>query len=159
RAILGQQQSLSFRSLFDRRRDMIVLVSLAADSLFQLSSLMGSLIVNALTAAIMRGDRPEKDRFPVFLYLDEFENFVGTSEQFEAIISEGRRFGLGLCLSHQSCSQLDVRLRHLIRNVVHTQIYFATGAVDAESLANEIPSEEPRQILRNRLMNQKIGEA
>ncbi len=159
RRLLGQRGGISLRGLFDTRPDAIVLVCLGADELFGAAHLVGSLVVSAAASAVMRSDRPEGSRHPLFLYLDEFENFGGAGEQFEAIISEGRRFGLGLTLSHQASGQLSPRLRGLIRNVVATQIFFATGGLDAEALAGEIPSEEPKTVLRNLLMSQKVGEA
>lgn len=155
--LLGQRQSVSLRDFLDARPDAILLVCLGADELFGAASLVGSLVVSAVAGAVMRTDRPV--RHPLFLYLDEFENFGGAGEQFSAIVSEGRRFGLGLTLSHQSSTQLEPKLRSLIRNVVATQIYFATGGLDAETLAGEIASDEPKTVLRNVLLNQKVGEA
>ena len=159
RRLLGQPGGASLRDMLDARPDAILLICLGADELFGAAHLVGSLVTSAVASAVMRTDRPEACRHPLFFYLDEFENVSGTGEQFEAILSEGRRFGLGLTLSHQASSQLSPRLRSLIRNVVATQIFFATGGLDADTLAGEIPSEEPKAVLRSLLMSQKIGEA
>lgn len=153
--LLGSSVSVSLRDHLNARPDAIVLVCLGADELFGAAHLIGSLVVSAVASAVMRTDRPV--RHPCFMYLDEFENFGG--EQFEGIVSEGRRFSLGLILSHQASSQISPALRSLIRNVVATQIFFATGGLDAEALAGEIPGDEPKAVLRNLLMSQGVGEA
>jgi hypothetical protein len=98
---------------------------------------------------------------PFFLTLDEFQNLAGggAAGRFATMVSEARRFGLGLNLSHQSTSQLDPKLRVLIRNVVATHITFATGGADADLLAGEIPSDEPKVVMKQLLLSQKAGEA
>lgn len=155
--LLAGRSSVSIRDHLDAHPDAVVLVCLAADELFAAAQFVGSLIVSAVASAVMRTDRPV--RFPLFLYLDEFENFSGAGEQFQAILSEGRRFGLSAVLSHQASAQLAPELRGLIRNLAAIQIFFATGALDADMLAGEIPTEEPKVAVRNLLMGQKVGEA
>ncbi len=158
RLMFGQQDSFSFRSLLDRQPGMIVLVSLAVDRMHDAARLAGGLLVSSFQTAIMaRVDQPENERVPVHLYVDEFESMA--SDRFEAIIAEGRRFGLGLTLSHQNISQLSPNLRHVLRNNVHTQIYFQTGALDAAELAKEISGSDSRDDVRSVLMSQSVGEA
>lgn len=137
---------------------MIVLVSLAVDQLHEAARLTGGLLVSSFQTAIMsRVDQPEAQRVPVNLYIDEFESMA--TDRFEAIVSEGRRFGLGLTLSHQNISQLSSNLRHVLRNNVHTQIYFQTGALDAADLAKEISGEQSSDEVRATLMSQGVGQA
>ncbi len=158
RLMFGQRQSFSFRNLLDRQPGMIVLVSLAIDQLHEAARLTGGLLVSSFQTAIMsRVDQPEAQRVPVNLYIDEFESMA--SERFEAIVAEGRRFGLGLTLSHQNINQLSTNLRHVLRNNVHTQIYFQTGALDAADLAKEINGEQSSDEVRATLMSQGIGQA
>ncbi|MBV9864608.1 MAG: type IV secretion system DNA-binding domain-containing protein [Abitibacteriaceae bacterium] len=158
RLLFGQRQSFSFRNLFDQKPGMVILISLAIDHLDEAAYLVGSLLVSAFQSAIMsRADQPEKDRVPVHLYLDEFENMA--TDRFESIIAEGRRFGLGLCLTHQNISQLSAKLRQGLRNNVHTQMYFMTGAIDAAELAKEISSSETKEDIRTAIMDQEVGEA
>ncbi len=158
RLMFGQRQTFSFRTLLDRQPGMIVLVSLAVDQLHEAARLTGGLLVSSFQTAIMsRVDQPEAQRVPVNLYIDEFESMA--SDRFEAIVSEGRRFGLGLTLSHQNISQLSSNLRHVLRNNVHTQIYFQTGALDAADLAKEISGEQSSDEVRATLMSQGVGQA
>ena len=158
RLMFGQRQTFSFRTLLDQQPGMIVLVSLAVDQLHEAARLTGGLLVSSFQTAIMsRVDQPEAKRVPVNLYIDEFESMA--SDRFEAIVAEGRRFGLGLTLSHQNINQLSSNLRHVLRNNVHTQIYFQTGALDAADLAKEISGEQSSDEVRATLMSQSVGQA
>ncbi len=157
RLTFGQQRSFSFRHLMDNQPGMIVLISLAVDRLHDAARLAGGLLVSGFQNAIMsRADVPERDRVPAHLYVDEFESMA--SDRFEAIVAEGRRFGLGLTLSHQNISQLSTGLRNVLRNNVHTQIYFQTGALDAAELVKEIGGEDKEDI-RSTLISQGVGQA
>lgn len=158
RRLFGQRRSFDLRALLDGPPGRILLVSLAVDRLHQSAHLAGGLLVSALQTAIMaRVGQPEKERNPVHLYIDEFETMA--TEQFQAIVAEGRRFGLGLCLSHQNLGQLPAGLRQALLNNVHTQLYFQTGAGDAADLAREIVGPEAPEEVRRILMTQGVGEA
>lgn len=158
RLMFGQRQGFSFRELLDNEPGMVILVSLAIDKLHHAAHLVGGLLVsNFQTAMMARVDQAESERVPVFLYADEFEMMA--TDRFQEIVAEGRRFGVGLCLSHQNLSQLSVGLRNVLRNNVHTQIYFQTGAVDASELAKEIGGDTPKDEVRATLMSQDVGEA
>ena len=158
RLMFGQRDTFSFRTLLDQEPGMIILISLAVDRLHEAARLTGGLFVSAIEAAIMaRADQPEGERVPAHLYVDEFEAMA--TDRFETFIAEGRRFGLGLCLSHQNISQLSTGLRQALRNNVHTQVYFQTGALDAAELAKEISSSESKEDIRNALITQGVGEA
>jgi hypothetical protein len=158
RRMFGQRESFGFGPIFDEKPGRIVLISLAVDRLHQAAYLVGGLFVSAFETSIMaRANVPEKDRIPVFLYLDEFETMA--TSNFEAIVAEGRRFGLGLTLSHQNGHQIPVGLRHVLRNNVHTQLYFQTGALDAAELVQEIATKDSRETVRTTLITQGVGEA
>lgn len=157
RLTFGQQHSFSFRGLMDNQPGMIVLISLAVDRLHSAALLAGGLLVSSFQSAILsRADVPEKERIPTHLYVDEFECMA--SDRFESIIAEGRRFGLGLTLSHQNISQLSTGLRNVLRNNVHTQIYFQTGALDAADLVKEIGGSKNEEV-RSKLISQGVGQA
>lgn len=165
RRLLGMRTGgLSFRERLEKP-GAIILCCLGADELHSGSSLVGSLILSAVAKSVMRSDRSlakRKEGDCVFLYLDEFVhlgNSPAASQALIEIISEGRRFGLGAVLAHQSTAQLDPKLRNLLRNIVGTQMYFACGGNDADLLAGELPSDEPKAILRNRLISMPVGNA
>lgn len=158
RMLFGQRRSIPFQELFDTQPGMIMLVSLAVDKLQAAARLTGGLFISSFQGAFMaRADQPEGQRVPTFLYVDEFETMA--TDTFETIVAEGRRFGLGLCLSHQNLRQLSPGLRDVLRNNVHTQVYFQTGAVDAAELAKEISTDEKRDTVRTTLIDQGVGEA
>ena len=159
RNCLSQKDSISFAKILDARSDAIILVALGAETLFSDATMIGSLITSAIAGAAMRATRRDKEGNEITLFLDEFSNFAEESEQFIDILSESRKFGLSLCLSHQSSIQLDPKLRSLIRNIVGSSIYFGVGGGEADTLASEIASDEPKAAIRNLLMNQSVGEA
>jgi len=70
------------------------------------------------------------------LYVDEFQNI--STESFEAVLTEARKFGLCLPMAHQSLKQLDDRLVSLILGNAQTQIYLRVSRQDAERLSKEI---------------------
>lgn len=135
-----------------------LLVSLAVDRLHGAARLAGSLIVGAIgQAAMARADRPEAERSPFFLYVDEFETMA--SESFESIVAEGRRFGLALTLSHQNLDQIPTTLRRTIRNNAGAQLFFQTGSLDASDLAGEVVGLGSREAVKTLLLSQRVGEA
>ena len=156
--ILAQSDILSLKELLDERPDRIILVSLAVNTLFSDAELFGSLFAQMIVTAVMRKERRDRKGNELCFYLDEFERFDGLDKTFEVMLSEGRKFGLCLCLSHQTTVQLQAKLRSLIRNIVGTQVFFSVGGGDAETLVGEIATDEPKAVLRNLLLNQKVGE-
>lgn len=158
RLMFGQRQGFSFQHLLDEQPGMIILISLAVDRLHDAARLTGGLLISNFQSAIMsRVEQPEEQRVPAHLYVDEFECMA--SDKFEEIVAEGRRFRVGLTLSHQNLSQLPTGLRQVIRNNVHTQVYFQTGATDAAELAKEVGGGKGSDEVRVVLMSQGIGEA
>lgn len=157
RRVLGQRQGVPFGTLLDTP-GQVILVSLAVDRLHGAAHLLGGLLVSALQGAVMaRVDSPPAARNPVHLYIDEFETMA--SERFETILAEGRRFGLGLTLSHQNLTQLDPKLRQVVLNNAQTQLYFQTGSGDAAELAPEVMTSLRREDVRSALVRQPVGEA
>jgi DNA helicase HerA-like ATPase len=55
-------------------------------------------------SALKRASIVEEERVPFFLYVDEFQNYV--SQSFESVLSEARKYRLGLCIAHQYIEQL-----------------------------------------------------
>ena len=160
RMLAEAQPGWSLSEVLDDAPGSIVLVALGVHRLGSAASLMGGLFVSALENAIMaRADKPESARVPVHFYLDEFENLV--SDRFEAFLAEGRRFGLGLTLSHQNLAQMPDGLRQMILANANTQLYFQVGAQDAAVLASEVvplPGTK-KDELRRALTMQPVGEA
>ena len=100
------------------------------------SNLIGSFLVSAFQQATMeRAKIEEADRRPFVLIIDEFQNF-GTSA-FASILSEARRYGLCLILSHQFTSQLEPDIRDAVFGNAGTMLSFQVGSTDADTLSAE----------------------
>src|SRR5207247_2521517 len=136
RNIVGQP-----RSAFDLRRVMdegkILLVNLAKGKIGEdTSSLLGAMLVTKIgLAALSRAELPEADRRDFCLYADEFPSFTTTS--FAGMLSEMRKYHVGLVLAHQYMEQLDETVRRSVLGNVGTTIAFRVGLSDAELLEKE----------------------
>src|SRR2546427_4417660 len=136
RSIVGQP-----KSAFDLRRVMdegkILLVNLAKGKIGEdTSALLGAMLVTKIgLAALSRAELAEADRRDFYLYADEFPTFTTTS--IAGMLSEMRKYHLGLVLAHQYMEQLDETLRGAILGNVGTTIAFRVGLSDAEVLEKE----------------------
>src|SRR5207249_8266443 len=81
----------------------------------------------------------EADRRDFYLYADEFPSFTTTS--FAGMLSEMRKYHVGMVLAHQYMEQLDETLRGAILGNVGTMITFRVGLSDAELLEKEFYAE------------------
>ncbi|WP_041598997.1 type IV secretory system conjugative DNA transfer family protein [Hahella chejuensis] len=100
------------------------------------AQLLGSLLVTKCQQyAIARQSIPKQDRKPFFLYIDECQHFVTPS--LASIFGEGRKYKLGLTLSHQYLSQLSraPEVADAVLGNAHSRIVFRVGGNDARSLA------------------------
>jgi len=86
-------------------------------------------------AALSRADVPEGDRRDFYLYADEFPTF--TTSSFAGMLSEMRKYRLGLVLAHQYLSQIDEAVRDAILGNVGSVISFRIGLTDALLLEKE----------------------
>ncbi len=142
RAMLGQRGSrLDLRLSMDRGR--ILVVSLAKGLMGeQASSLLGSLLVASLhEAALSRADLAEEGRRPFLLAVDEFQGVA--TDRFSSALSEARKYGLGLVLSHQFLGQLLPEVRSAALGNAGSMLIFRTGGEDAAELSRELGREWP----------------
>ncbi|MCH7687282.1 MAG: type IV secretion system DNA-binding domain-containing protein [Planctomycetes bacterium] len=134
--IVGQPRNgLDLRRAMDEGQ--IVLVNLSKGRVGEdAANMLGSLLVTQLQLdAMSRADIPPHDRRPFFVYIDEFQNFA--TESFPAILSEARKFGLGLIAAHQYLDQVPRETAKAVFGNVGTLISFQVGADDAELLARQ----------------------
>jgi hypothetical protein len=122
------------------REGKIVIIDLAPRNRLstQLANTIGALLINEVIATIR--SLPRGVRYPSYLFLDEFQNFVGPD--VEAALPETRQLGLKLVLSHQSFAQLergDYDLTSMIF-AAQSRMIFGVQGEDADLLANEIAS-------------------
>lgn len=131
-------QPLSFRSIMDSGQ--VLIVNLGKGRLgTDVSNVLGGLISSSIMqAALSRHGLPEQARRPFFLYIDEFQNL--TTKSFAGMLSEARKYGLGLVLAHQHLSQIDNDVRDAIIGNVGNQIVFRVGASDAPFFERQMPT-------------------
>lgn len=106
RNIIGQTKS-SF-DVYDTMQDgKILLINLSKGLLGDFNSnLLGMVLVSKMQIAAMRRQSiPKEARRDFFLYIDEFQNYV--TESIESILSEARKYRLGLNVAHQYLAQLQ----------------------------------------------------
>ena len=131
RNILGQTKSgFNIREIMDQRK--ILLVNLSKGKLGEVNSkLLGMIFVMKFqTAAMSRVDMPEDQRKDFCLFVDEFQNF--STESFESILSEARKFRLNLIVANQFMTQLTDKIREGVLGNVGTIISGRLGVTDAE---------------------------
>ncbi len=142
RNILGQVRcTLDARFMMDDGRIFIANLSkgrLGEDK----SNLLGALLVTQFQlAAMTRADIPQAERRDFRLFVDEFQSF--TSDSFAAILSEARKYRLGLTLSHQYIEQLRPEIRQAVFGNVGSLVAFRVGRADAEVLEREFGGAYP----------------
>ncbi len=106
RNILGQTRS-SFDITEVMNNEKILLTSLSKGILGDINSkLIGLILVSKIQMAAMKRQQMDaKDRKDFFLYIDEFQNYV--TDSIESILSEARKYRLGLIIAHQYLGQLQ----------------------------------------------------
>lgn len=136
-ALCEPETPLSFRSIMDSGQ--VLIVNLAKGRLgSDVSNIMGGLITaSIMQAAFTRHNLPEASRRRFFLYVDELHNL--TTKTFSGLLSEARKYGLGLVLAHQHLSQTDSDVRDAVLGNVGTMIVFRVGANDAPIFASLLP--------------------
>lgn len=146
RNIIGQTKSaFDFADVMQGKK--ILLMNLSKGTTGEINSkLLGLIIVSKLQMATLRrqqqlsaGQKPED----FFLYIDEFQNYV--TDSIESILSEARKYRLGLNIAHQYIAQIDqsnkkggVNLKDAIFGNVGTMMCYKIGAQDSEYMAKEM---------------------
>jgi type IV secretory pathway TraG/TraD family ATPase VirD4 len=135
RILVSPKKDIRVRSLMDEGG--VLLVNLAKGRLGEDSStLLGSLIVSTLgLAAFSRAENPAASRRPFFVYVDEFQTF--TTLMLANMMSELRKYGVGLTFAHQHMHQLEPDIRHAVLGNAGTMMSFRVGPEDASILAKE----------------------
>ena len=136
RNIVAQVKSkIDIRDIMDNRKIFIMNLSkgrIGEDN----SALLGGMLITKLQLTAMeRVDMAENERPDFFLYVDEFQNFATPS--FANILSEARKYHMGLVMAHQYMEQLDETVREAVLGNVGTIATFRVGSTDAEILAKE----------------------
>ncbi len=133
RNMVIQKHGLDFESLCNEKK--IILCKLSQGLIGAGNSyLLGSLFLSKIHQAVLRRQQ-QQSRSPVFIYIDEFQNFITPS--MKEMISGIRKYHVGLTLSHQDLQQLqreDTELLNTILGNINTRIVFRVGEPDAKKL-------------------------
>lgn len=147
RNIIGQTKS-AFDFFKVMQEGKILLMNLAKGETGEINSkLLGLIMVSKIQmAALKRQHVPKNERRDFFLYIDEFQNYV--TDSIEVILSEARKYRLGLNIAHQYLAQLEgseakkgarkVSLKDAIFGNVGTIMSYKIGAQDGEYMAKEM---------------------
>jgi len=128
--VCNPEVPLRFRQIMDSGQSLIV--NLAKGRLgSDISNVLGGLIISSIAnAAYTRQSLAQIDRQPFFLYVDEFHSF--TTGAFAGMLSELRKYGLGMVLAGQYSAQGEAEVLSAILGNVGTLICFRLGANDAQ---------------------------
>jgi hypothetical protein len=140
RAIIGQTQgSFDLRRVFTERK--ILLVSLSKGLLGpETSALLGSLVVSQLWQAVLgRGAVAPERRHPVFVYIDEFQDYLHLPLDLADALAQARGLGVGFTLAHQYLHQLDPAMRSAVLANAQSRVAFRLPGEDARALAADSP--------------------
>ncbi len=135
RNVLGQTKStIDLDYMMNNRKVLIMDLdkgTIGADD----ANTIGSLLVTGFQmAAMRRSTMPPEKRTPFYLKLDEFHSF--TTGSFASILSESRKYGLGLELAGQYLDQIEIeQVRAAVFGNCGNFCCFRVGNADAEQLA------------------------
>jgi hypothetical protein len=90
--------------------------------------------------------RPPKFRHLFTVYANEAHHFINKTT-VEGLTGF-RKFGVAMCLSHQSMSQIkDARLRAMVLGSIDTLVAFKVGPTDAKELAEQFEHIKPDDLM------------
>jgi len=158
RNIIGQTKS-AFDFYDVMQEGKILLMNLSKGTVGEINSrLLGLIIVQKIQmAAMKRQVLAKEDRRDFFLYIDEFQNYI--TESIESILSEARKYRLGLVVAHQYLAQLEdsgsggkagqSKVKDAVFGNIGTMMSYKIGAQDAEHMAKEMAPVFSQQDLIN----------
>lgn len=146
RNVVGQPHStVSLGDAIDTQK--IVLAKLSKGLLGEYNSALLAFVLFAKiwAATLTRASVPPDQRPDFFLYADEFHAL--TTEALPSILSEARKFRLGLTMANQFFSQIPSTIREAIMGNVGSRIAFRLGPLDAPLFSHWLGPEVGTQEL------------
>lgn len=127
-------QNYSFREMMDEGK--IVVVTIPKGKLIGTWQLIGSLVLSKIwLAALSRENVPISERRPCFLAVDEAEDLIEGSDNFDIMLSQSRKFRLGLLFGFQYLDQVKTANRRVYNALIGNKpsiIALKIGEKDAE---------------------------
>jgi hypothetical protein len=144
RHIVGQvHSSFSLRQAMDA--GAWVIVDLEKGRLGEQAVTLGSLILTVLKNALFA--RTKRSLFTV--YCDEIQNLVASGNGIETMLSEARKFGVGIVTANQFLEQYPTDIQAAILSI-GTHVFFQLSSQDAVRIAQMLDGGRP---LAERLKN------
>jgi len=131
RHIVGQPSTFSMQEALDE--GCWVIVNLAKGRLGEQALTLGSLILTVLKNALFT--REKRSLYTV--YCDEIQNLVAYGSDIETMLSEARKFGVGVVSANQFLDQYPVEMRAAILSV-GTHAFFQLSSSDATQIAQAL---------------------
>ncbi|HRI36442.1 MAG TPA: type IV secretion system DNA-binding domain-containing protein [bacterium] len=127
------ENRLNLRDVMDSGK--ILLVKLPKGRLQEeIMGFLGAMMVTKLYQTAMgRQSVGVNDRRPFFLYIDEFQNFA--TDTFNEILSEARKYGLGLTVAHQFLKQVPDNISDSLFGNVGSIVSFRVSSEDASVMS------------------------
>ncbi len=132
RHILGQRQS-TFSLLDAMDQGAWVLLNLEKGRLGEQALTLGSLFLTQAKNALFS----RKQRHLFSFYCDEMQNLVAHDSGLEELLSEARKFGIGICSANQYLDQYPAPMRAAIL-AIGTHIFFQLSSADANQVATAL---------------------
>lgn len=132
RYVLGQSSpKFSLGDVFTKNK--VLLVSLGKGSMgSEASQLFGSLVVSKIWQEAQRRVKvPTEKRSPVFLYIDEVQDYLHLPMDINDVLTQARSYGLGMILAHQHLGQLPKDLKTGVLSNARSKICFQLTHEDA----------------------------
>jgi RecA/RadA recombinase len=136
RAVMGQtRRSFDLRRVFTERK--LLLVNLTKGLLGpESAALLGSLVVSQLWQAVLgRSAIAPERRHPVFVYVDEFQDYMHLPLDFADALAQARSLAVGFIAAHQYLHQLDPAMRSAVLANAQSRVAFRLPSEDARVIA------------------------
>jgi hypothetical protein len=145
RILATPESTFNLRDMMDKGQ--VLLVNLSKGRIGEgPAAAFGALLMASIgIAGLSRSELPEKNRRSFLVYGDEFQTY--TTLAIANMLSELRKYGVGMILANQYLAQIEEEVRSAIMGNVGTLIVFRVGADDARSLVNELAPEFARDDL------------
>ncbi|MEN0653388.1 MULTISPECIES: type IV secretory system conjugative DNA transfer family protein [Hyphobacterium] len=104
------------------------------------SSILGRFFIARIAqAALERATLPSEKRRPVFVFIDEAQDYF--DDTIGDLLNQARKYKVGLTLAHQNLDQLSPKLRATIASSTSIKLAGGTSAKDARTLADDMGSD------------------
>jgi hypothetical protein len=135
KGIIGQKQAVDIEEIINTGKVLICNLSKGIIG-EDVSQILGSLLTTSIqTASMRRANMAEHARKPFMVFIDECHSFITAS--FATILSEVRKYKVGLFLTHQYLDQLPEEVRSAVFGNIGTIITFRLGTADSKIMTKE----------------------